>query len=254
MALKHQSLFLYNLEVTATNSSIDFKISGGGSQLSATLTVGFYSLTSLCTEVVRALTAADPSNTYTCTVNRNVAGGTQNRITISTSGSFLSLLFASGTRTASTAAPLLGFAVADQTGHTTYTGTLTCGTALIPDLVGYNFLSPDFMHKVFGNLSISASGVKEAVIFQVQKFWQVQFKYEPEAKVIVQWTPFLDWVIQQRLLEFTPDVTTPNTFYEGTLETTTDDGKGLGYKMMEMLPNFPFFYDSGLMKFRVNQT
>lgn len=253
MALTAKSKFLYGIEVTALNNAIDFKTSAGGSVLMATLTIGFYSLTAILNEIKRAMQEVDPSNTYTVTADRTVMGGLENRITIATSGAFLSLLFASGPRTTTTVAPLIGFTVADQTGSTSYTGTSSAGTVLVPDYVGYNYLGTDFMKKVNGAVNISASGVKEAVVFQVQHFWQVQFKYEPQAKVISEWSPFLEWAIQQRLLEFTPEISSPNSFYEGTLEKTSDDGKALGYKMTEMLPNYPFNYDTGLMTFRLNE-
>jgi hypothetical protein len=250
MALSNQSLFLYGLEVTASNRSIDFRKVNAGAILTATLTAGFYSLTSLMIEVARALKAADTVNTYVVTADRTINSGKQNRITIATSGSFLSLLFSSGPSTATNAATLLGFAVADKTGALTYTGTATCGIALVPDFKGYNYLSPDFQHKVFGSLNVSANGTKEAVVYQIQQFWQVQFKYELQAKVIVEWKPFWDWCIQQKLMEFTPEISSPSVFYEGTLEKTSYDSKGLGYKMTEQLPNYPFYYDTGLLTFR----
>lgn len=252
MALRSQSMFLYGFEITEFNSSLDFKASGGGPVLFATLTLGFYSLTALMAEIKRTMQAADPTHVYTVTANRNVLGGKENRVTISTSGTFLSLLFLSGPRTGSNCASIIGFAVSDQTGSTSYTGTSTAGTSITTELTGYNYLSPDFMHTIFGAVNVSSSGIKEAVVFQIQKFWQVQFKYEPEAKWIVEWLPFMDWAIQQRLLEFTPEITSPNIFYEGTLEKTSAEGKGLAFKPMEMLPMFPFNYDTGLMTFRQN--
>lgn len=254
MALRDKSLFLYGFEVTQFNSSIDFKAASLGPTLMATLTFGFYSLTSLMTEIKRAMQAADPANIYTVTADRTFSAGLQNRVTISTSGSFLSLLFLTGPRTASTTAPLIGFAVADRTGSTSYTGTSSAGTVLVSELNGYNYLSPDFNHKIYGSVNISTSGVKEAVVFQIQKFLQVEFKYEPEAKWIVQWTPFMDWIIQQRLFEFTPEIKSPTVFYEVTLESSSADNKGLAFKPAEMLPNFPFNYQTGLLTFRQNIT
>lgn len=205
-------------------------------------------------EIVRALEAADTVNTYTVTADRTVSSGLQNRVTITTSGTYLSLLFGTGPRAASTVAPLIGFTSADHTGATTYTGTSTCGTALVPAYVGYNYLSPDFYQKINGNVNVSASGVKEAVVFQIMKFLQVQFKYEAAADVVTSWEPFFQWAIQQRSFEITPEVTSPSVFYEVTLEKTSDDSKGLGFKMAEMLPNFPFNYDTGLMVFRLVQS
>lgn len=253
MALRGKSLILYGLEVTEFNSSIDFKITGGGVEKQATLQLGFYSLTGLMVEIKRAMQAADSTNTYGVTANRTVNGGLENRITISTSGVFLSLLFSTGSRAASSVASLIGFS-GDQTGSTNYTSTSSAGTRLIPEFAGYNYLGPEFDRKVQGVVSITASGQKEALVWQIQHFISVEFKYEPTAKWIVEWLPFVDWMITQKLFEFTPEYeSNPNTFYEVTLETSSNDGKGLGMIGKEMLPQFPFNHQTGPMKFRERQ-
>lgn len=250
MALKNQSLFLYGLQVTPLNSSIDFKAVSGGIEINATLNLGYYSLSGLCDEVARAMSAADPLRTYTCTANRNVAGGLQNRVTISTSGGFLSLLFGSGSRSGSSSASLLGFLEIDYSGLTSYAGSLSTGILLVPEMTAYNYLGPTMLRKIFGSVNVSTSGVKEAVVFQTQEFFQGDWREEPETKVIAEWEPLMTWLISQRPFDFTPDVTVPNTFYNATLETTEMDGQGLGYMMTEMLPTKPFYYKTGMLKFR----
>ena len=252
MALTQKSLFLYNLQVTSLNSSIDFKASSGGPVLQATVPIGYYSLGDLMNAIVSAMAAVDTVNTYTVTANRTYSGGTQNRVTISTSGAYLSLLFASGSRSASTIAPLIGFAVADQTGATTYTGTSSAGTTLQPVWWGKNYLDVNSLRTNFGSLNISANGTKEAITYQIQQFIEVQFDYEPYSAVVNAWQPFLTWAIQQQGFEFTPDITQPNTVYNVTLESTEEDSQGLGYRMKEMLSDgLPFLYSSGLLKFRL---
>jgi len=252
MALRSRSLFLYGYEVTPLNQSLDFVGVSAGPTLFATLNLGYYSLTSLLIEIARALNSADPAHLYSASANRTLVGGTQNRITVSSNGAFFSLLFGSGPRTASNCAGLLGFTPSDKTGATTYTGTLTTGQSLISELAAYTFLSIEEFQDVFGSVNISADGTKEAVIFQIQQFFQAQFKQEPEAKVKIQWLNLWTWLIQQRLFEFTLEVTNPTVFYEATLEKSSSNGKGMGFKMIEMLPNFPFYYDTGMMTFRKN--
>lgn len=253
MALGQRSKFLYSFTVTEQNSAIDFVIASGGPTIFATLRFGFYSLTSLLTEIARSMTAADPDHIYFATADRTAGGGLENRVTIrTTNGVFLSLLFGSGPRSGTSIAATVGFTATDKTGFLTYTGTFTSGTSLVSIIRGYQFLSPDFNHMLYGSVNISASGKKETITYNLQQFWQVQFKYEPSTKVSLEWRPFFDWAIQQRALEFTPDITQGATFFEGTLEKTQADGKGLGYKMTEMIPNFPNLYDTGVMTFRVN--
>ena len=250
MALRAQSLLLYGFQVTVNNRSLDFKTAAMGSEKQATLRLGYYSLTSLMTEIVRAMNEADPSNTFNATANRTFNSGRENRVTISTSASYLSLLFLTGTRNASSCRTLIGFNNTDYTGLTSYQGNSSAGIAVVSEKVGYNYMGPEFIKKVFGAVNVSADGSKESIVFQVQKFLQVQFKYEPQAKVISQWQGLFTWAIQQRPYEFTPEITTPTTFYEVTLESTGADGKGLGFEIKEMLPNFPFDYDTGLIRMR----
>lgn len=253
MALRNKSLFLYGLEVTENNSSLDFKITSGGSELRATLTLGFYSLSALLTEIERALTEIDVTNTYTASADRSINNGEENRVTIQTSGAFFSLLFSSGTRAASSCASLIGFPATDQTGATTYTGTSSAGIPLVPEFVGYSYSDPSFDQKVFGSVNVSTSGKKEALVWQIQKFVEIQFKYEPEAKIMTEWQDFFTWAMQQRLFDFTKDITNPNDVFEVTLETTSADGKGLGFKMKELLPKYPFLYDTGNIKMRLTE-
>src|SRR5882672_1955093 len=128
MALRSKSLFLYNFTVTIANQNLPFKAASLGSQLNAVIPVGTYSLSTLATAIATAMNAVDPANTYTVTVNRTISSGTQNRITIATSGSFLSLLFSSGTTAAASIRDLISFGHADLTGATTYTNSATSGT------------------------------------------------------------------------------------------------------------------------------
>lgn len=251
MALTQKSLFLYGFQVTQANRSIDFRAVAAETPRQATLRLGYYSLNSLLEEVVRAMQAVDPLRVYVATANRNISAGLQNRVMIATNGTFLELLFASGPRTASTTAPLMGFNSTDRTGALSYTGDFSAGIVLVPNLTGYNYLSPDFFQKNFGSVNISASGDKEAIVFQLQEFWQVQFKYIPQVTWKAEWTRMMRWMIQQRFVEFTPDITDPDTFFEGSMEQSTSDGKGLSFKGAEMLPRFPFLYDTGLMVFRI---
>lgn len=251
MALRNQSLFLYNYSVTSENSSIDFRNAPAGPVLQATIKSGFYSLTTLLAAIANAMSTVDPDNSYSATADRTIAGGTQNRVSIATAGTHLELLFGTGPRVASSIAPYIGFNTTDYTGATTYTGSSTSGTVLMPDYVGYNYLGPEFIQKNFGVVNVSASGQKEAIVFALQQFIKVQFKYEPETKWINQWVPLIQWMIQQRAFDFTPDYTIPSTFYSVTLETSESDGKGLSFTPKEMLPDFPFYYDTGTMMFRV---
>jgi hypothetical protein len=102
-----------------TTKHINFKLSGGGSQLTATIAAGTYSGTTLAAAIKTAMQTADPSNTYTVTKS-----ATTGLWTISTSGGYLTLLWLTGTNAATSIAGTIGHSTtADQSGSTSYTGT-----------------------------------------------------------------------------------------------------------------------------------
>ena len=250
MALANPALILYGFEVDADNMYIDFQNAPAGPVLTATIGVGDYTLTDFLTAVATALNLADPTNTYTATVDRSIAGGMQNRITLASSGAFFSVLFASGPHAGATPASLLGFQTLDKTGAVSYVGSVSAGTTLMSVYPGYNFISVERKQEVQGSVNISANGDKEAIVFEIQTFWSIEFKYEPIAKAESAWLDFFQWAIQQKPLEFTPDYTQFNNFYGGTLESTGAQGQGLGFEMTEMLPSFPGLCETGRLDFR----
>ena len=247
MALKAISSFNYGIEINTYNRSIDYNL--GASEIRATLNLGYYSLTTIAQEIVRAMTEADNSVTYFVVINRNINSGKENRISIGVTGSpFFSLLFSSGTRAASSAASVLGYVGTDKTGLTVYTGQFSCGKIFQSEMMGYNWVSPDMYRTIQGTRSISVSGIKEAIVFQIMKFFSVEFKYERD---LTNWITFFEWAIQQRPLEFTPEISSPSIFHNCTLEKTGQDGNGLGYQIKEMLPSFPNHYQTGNLTFRI---
>lgn len=250
MALNSKSLFTYGITITTLNQNIDFQIVNLGPTLTAVINLGFYSPQSLAQAVAFALQSVDSTNVYSVTVDPTLMGGLQNRMTISTSGSFLSLLFASGPNTTTSAASVMGFNPADYTGATLYIGSSTTGSTLSPDFIGYNYLDELNMVKVFGAVNVAASGLKEAVTFNLQLFLEVAFKYEKKSN-LTSWNNLFSWMIQQKTFDFTPEISNPSKLYTVTLEMTEDDGKGLGYRMPEMLPDFPNLYETGALKFRI---
>jgi len=254
MALTGISLIRYGLEVNAFNSSLDFKAVSGGSEISATLATGYYSLTGLMDEVVRAMNAADPAHIYGYTINRSINSGTENRVTITTNGAFLSLLFATGSRAISSCAALLGYSATDKTGATSYTSQSSAGETFLTARAGYTYQAPETTRRIQGTVNISASGEKEAIVFNVMQFLEVEYRHETQADTFTTWADFFTWAIRQRPFEITPIASTYNTFYDVTLDSTEYDGKGLGYQMKEMLPEFPFYYRTGKLRLRLKAT
>ena len=101
--------------ITSKNNKIDF--SEGGSQLTATITVGSYSPTTLCTEIDTRMTTAG-AQSYTVSFN-----SITRKFTIAQGGATFSLLFASGTNAYISASGVLGFDIEDQAAALTYSST-----------------------------------------------------------------------------------------------------------------------------------
>jgi len=249
MALRSKSLFLYGFEVTSDNNAIDFRLTSGGTLFQATVPNGYYSLTSLANAISSAMRSAS-SATITVNTTRAVAGGTENRVLISSLSPNFEIYFGTGPRASTSIASLIGFPSTDQVGHMQYLGTSSAGTALQPDWWGKNWQPPELWRRNFGAVNISTSGEKEAIVFAIQEFMSVQFDFESETKAFNQWPNLINWMIKQRPFDFTPEITSPNTYYEVTLEKTADDGKGLGFYLKEMIPNYPFQFSTGLLTFR----
>lgn len=248
MALRNKSLFLYGFTVDSSNNSLDFSV-GGGPTLLGTLRYGYYTLNSLMTEVIRALDEQAPGFTFTYEIDRTIAGGLQNRVKISVSSGTFTLKFGTGPRKTTSCASLIGFNPFDVTGSDLFSN-FSAGTSLLSEREGYTFLGPDLMRRVRGTVNVSASGVKEAIVYELQQFAQVEFRHEPEAKAQTQWRALFDWLIQQRPVELTPDYTISSEVIEATLERTSADPNGLAYTLSEMLPEFPFYYRTGLITLR----
>lgn len=103
-------------KITSSNNKINFKDSGGGSELTATLLAGEYTPTTLATEIASKMLLVSGA---TYTVSQSATTG---RWTIATSGSYLSLLTNTGTDLATSTLTALGFdSASDHTGATTYT-------------------------------------------------------------------------------------------------------------------------------------
>lgn len=254
---KDQALFLYGFDVNGFNNSLPFKNTFGGPEIIAVLNQGNYTATTFMAELKRAMEFIDGVNHYTITLDRTVAGNTDTRMTISTDGSFLSLLFGTGSTGSNSPYVLMGFPLTDQTGFTTYNGSFTSGQILIPDFPMYDYIGPDENKKSDGVKNVSAFGIKETLVFSQMSFFEAQWKYITNQfgnTQKTQWDTFLQYATRQKQLEFTPSLNeSATTFYQCTLESTPADSNGMAYKLSLMGQGLFRFYSTGSLKFRVNQ-
>lgn len=253
--IKDRALFLYGFDITQDNRYLNFKNASLGAELTATLTIGNYTATEVLAEIKRAMELADGVQKYTWTIDRSVSGGLSNQISVSTDGSFLSILFGSGSNSASSVATMIGFTTSDYTGATSYTGA-QAGTILYPDFAMWNYTNPDQYIMNDGSKNVSASGIKETLVFAQMKFAEAQWKYITDfggSTQATEWSNFLKYATKQLKFEFTPSVGEDlNAFYKMTLESTPADSNGMSFKLNLMVGVGLYrFYDTGMLKFRV---
>lgn len=105
-----------NFIIDSTNNKIDFVEVLAGPELTATIPSATYTPTTLEAAIKAAMEAVSVD---TFTINLSGSFGVW---TMLTSGTFLSLLWLTGTNTATSIHSTIGFAIADKTGATTYTG------------------------------------------------------------------------------------------------------------------------------------
>lgn len=104
--------------ITSSNKYINFKESGGGAELTATLTEDTYTADEL-ESAIKAAMEVPGAETYTVTYDPDTG-----LWTIATAGAYLSVLWLTGTNTANSIGASLGFDVsADDSGALTYTGS-----------------------------------------------------------------------------------------------------------------------------------
>ncbi|RTL05231.1 hypothetical protein EKK58_08770 [Candidatus Dependentiae bacterium] len=104
--------------IDSTNNRIDFKETNGGPELSATVSVGEYSVSALA-QAIKSSMEAVTANARTYTISQNAATG---KWTIAGSV-YLEILFSSGTNAATSIRNAIGFGANDYSSATSYTGS-----------------------------------------------------------------------------------------------------------------------------------
>lgn len=246
MGLYNQCLITFNIQVTPNNRSLDFLTSFGGLEKQATLRVGLYSLTTLAAEINRAMSVADPNFTYTVSFDRSVSGGTQNRITISTSGGFLELLLGSGTRAASSIATLVGYSATDKTGATSYTGVTSCGTILIPSYPPQDYQPIGSIHDSRRATNDSTSGKIETVSFAYFRNFMFKIKWIQEnTSEYYNFQNFHIWLLRGGPIEFSESIADANTYTVGVAINLRPP-----LELNRMVPSFYDYFETPVYTFR----
>ena len=248
--LSTMSKWYYGHYIDQTNNILPFN---DGTDKTASLNVGDYSLTEFVIEVARALNSAS-SIDFTVTVDRSTR-----YITITGDANF-ELHIASG----ASANPfsLIGFSGTDRTGSNSYTGNIASGSEFKPQFKLQKYVPfENDQSASYSNVAKSANGTVEVVSFGLEEMMTCEIAYqtnnnttgsviENQSNGLDNLRTFLQYATQKRKMEFIPDRDTPTTFTKCIIESTNASGAGTGYRLQEYLGRMPGFFSSGTLKFR----
>lgn len=249
--LNTMSKWYFGHFIDQTNNTLPFN---DGTDKTATLNVGDYSLTEFVTEIARALNAAS-SLTFTTSVDRSTRF-----ITIAGSSNF-ELQVSSGA--AANPFSLIGFTGSDKTGTNSYTGTLASGSEYKPQLLLQGFVDfGDEQIAAYSNVAKSANGTIEQVLFGVDDFMSCEITFatnknttgsviENQANGLDNLRTFLQYVVNKRKVEFIADRNFPETFTKCIIESSNVSSSGVGYKLIEYTGRgLPGYFSSGPLRWR----
>ncbi len=252
------SSFLYDFTIDETNKYLDF-IEGAGSEITATLETGDFTLEDLAQNIEDAMNEVG-GLTYTVTVNR-----TTRILTIAVTTSTMDLLAATGTNAANGVWGTIGFALSDSGSVTSKAGSTAIGTMYYPQYLLQGYVGEaDLRMLRDSTVNKTASGLVKVHSFGTDRFFEFDIKfatniYQPSGGPIVNnqtgvedLQAFMQFAITKKYFEFMPDKNTPSTYYRCVLESTPSESKGTGYKLQEQFTrNLIGYYETGVIKLRI---
>jgi hypothetical protein len=251
-----KTAFIYGHYIDETNYLLPFD--EGSGELLAELNSGAYTIDEFIDEIARALNEAG-SLDYLTTLDR------ENRlITISASGNF-DLLVSSGSVIGNDCFALAGFTGADLTGASSYESNITSGFEYRPqfDLQDYIDAEDDQeANQVSVNESTSGINVETISYGQLEYFsfniaLANDYEHAKDSPIredlngVLNLRNFLKYITKKRQIEFIPDITNYNNYYNILLESTSKSKDGTGYLLKELYADgLVGYYESGILRFR----
>lgn len=244
MALKSYSKFYFGFRVTEENQFLDFR--EDGDELTATLTVGDYTLAGFATEVAVAFNKVG-TQIYSASANRST------RIITIEADSDFELLPNSGAHTDFTGYPLLGFDVSsDRAPGTSHSGDVGAGfeysvqfpiQSYIPHKVQRKSIDATKKRTITGRTEVIRYGIESRMsceflfITDIQQNGSTPVRTKEGGHQAA--IDFLEYAISQGEVEFMEDEAKPDAFWVYLLDSTEDESSGLGFTLKEE-------YDKGL--------
>jgi hypothetical protein len=248
------SKWYYGHLITSDNNKIDFD--EGGSELTATIRPGSYTLEEFADELASQMTATG-GQTYTTSVNRAAR-----LITLSATSNF-TLRVSTGTHAGTTAYLLAGFTGSNRTGDNEYTGDTESGEEFAPQFPLQSL--SDFSEQreyIDSSVNMAASGYVEVVSFGSIRRMDCEIKFQTnvaqtnlliknDASGFQNFKDFMEYAIKKGRMEFMLDQSDPDSFVNCILDKTDKSQNGTAYelKRMNSMKLWDYF-ESGSLSFR----
>lgn len=257
MTIQTKSSFIYGFIIDSESTLLNFN--EGIIELTAELNPGSYSLTSMATEVARALNQIGTIE-YVVTANRATRV-----FTISSTANF-DLLCNTGSNVGLSGWEVFGFSVlTDKTGQSTYDGDFNAGKLFTPQFHLQDYISfDDWQGFASSSVNESASGVTEIYSLGSRQFSEFNIKYQNNGlsgskgssidyddNGVANLRSFMQFAITKGPIEFMQDRTDSNTFETMILEKSPGSSKGTEFKLKELTSrNLAGWFETGKLKFR----
>lgn len=247
-----RSVFYYGLRITNENCGFDF--SEGGSEISARLNNGDYTLETLKSEILRMLNEQG-NNSYSINIDRDTR-----IIEILSDGDF-ELLISSGSQSLKSCWATIGFVYgSDLVGSDAYSGSVGAGKEYITQYPLKNYLSErDYRVKEDATFNVTPVGIGQSVSFgngarirmnitlitNIIDLKNKNFYSNPSG--IEDFLDFIDYCMDKSVVEFMENVDDRNYTSKVFLETTAQDRDAFTFTLTTLAKDF---YESGLLIFR----
>jgi hypothetical protein len=257
VALKVRSSFYFGYEVTASNNIIDFiEAASPLTNRQAVLKKGYYTATSFFSEVARAMTDAG-TIVFTAGFDR------ASRISTITAPAGFTINRDTGPNSTSTIYTILGYDEGSDKVGSPVIGDFASGLAYFPQFTLLDYLATDkIQESIESSINETGSGRLEIVKFGLRNFMECNIVFitnqhmaadcpiETNPTGVEDAVTFLQEITKRGKIEFMEDRDDPNTFETLILESTTKNGKGLGFRLAEDLATGDGFFTTGKLMFR----
>jgi hypothetical protein len=257
--IKTQSQFWYGWEITVNNQYVDFQYASDLTPRLAVIPIGKYSSDELCIQLQTQIANLGGPAIIFVTFDR-----IQKKFILTCSVGFTLLCNSGAHSSVGGAWAVLGFSTSsDRSGSLTYTADSSSLLQWRPQFMLQGLTTPGQLRGLRDPVyAESSSGVGELSHFgeiqyiEFEAMWITdimgQKVIENDCYGVENANAFMQWITKKANFEFMPDRNNPAVYYQLKLETTPEDSKGLGYRLIEDYDKGrPNYFRTGKLRSRI---